>query len=150
MTTIDTVKAYIKRLCTEAGADPENIYQPEADAWYFQKGTVTIEVFLETYETEEKVLRSFIRCLSAFYPIPVEPAKRQEVYFVALEVNTRNMGVKIGTMADNGYMYAIAEREIDSMEYPELVTLINDVGNWADQLGELFRGRFGEPESNLN
>src|SRR5438874_1559695 len=82
-----------------AGADPQQIYNHENDAWYFSKGNSTLEVFLTSYETAEKVVRTFIRCLSAIYPIPVEPAKRQELYFVALEVNARNMGVKIGTMA---------------------------------------------------
>ncbi|MDP4263043.1 MAG: hypothetical protein Q8941_10985 [Bacteroidota bacterium] len=150
MTTIEIVKGYINRLCAEAGADPRQIYNHENDAWYFSKGESTLEVFLTSYETAEKVVRTFVRCLSAIYPIPVEPVKRQELYFVALEVNARNMGVKIGTMADNGYMYAIAEREIDGMDYREFVILVNDVGYWADQLSDLFKSRFGEPLSNLN
>jgi len=150
MTTIETVKGYINRLCIEAGADPEKIYSQEADAWYFSKGAATLEVFLSSFETSENVVRTFIRCLSTIYPIPVDPVYRQELYFVALEVNARNMGVKIGTMADNGYMYAIAEREIDGMGYDEFITLINDVGYWAEQLSELFKSRFGEPQSNLN
>jgi hypothetical protein len=150
MTTIETVKGYINRLCTEAGADPQEIYNHENETWYFSKGSSTLEVFLTSYETAEKVIRTFIRCLSAIYPIPVDPSKRQELYFVALEVNTRNMGVKIGTMADNGYMYAIAEREIDGMDYREFVVLVNDVGYWAEQLSDLFKSRFGEPQSNLN
>ena len=150
MTTIETVKGYINRLCTEAGADPQEIYNKDNDAWYFSKGPSTLEVFLESYDTAEEADRTFIRCLSAIYPIPVEPVKRQELYFVALEVNARNMGVKIGTIADNGYMYAIGEREIDSMDYEEFVILVNDVGYWADQLSDLFKDRFGEPQSNLN
>ena len=150
MTTIETVKAYLSRLCVEAGADPEKIYNPETDAWYFLKGTSTLEVFLTSYETSGNHVRTFIRCLSAIYPLPVDTAKRQELYYVALEVNARNMGVKIGVLADKGFMYAIAEREIDGMDYREFITLINDVGYWADQLGELFKSRFGEPQSNLN
>lgn len=150
MATIDTVKGYINRLCTEAGADPQQIYHHENETWYFSKGSSTLEVFLTSYETAEKLTRTFVRCLSAFYPIPVDPLKRQELYFVALEVNARNMGVKIGTMVDNGYMYAIAEREIDGMDYRELVILVNDVGYWAEQLSDLFKSRFGEPQSNLN
>src|SRR5882724_10946080 len=148
MTTIETVKSYINRLCTEAGADPQQIYNHENETWYFSKGPSTLEVFLTSYETDEKVVRTFIRCLCAIYPIPVEPVKRQELYFVALEVNARNMGVKIGTIADNGYMYAIAEREIDRMDYQEFVILVNDVGHWAEQLSDLFKSRFGEPQSN--
>lgn len=150
MTTIETVKAFLNRLCVEAGADPEKIYNAETESWYFLKGSSTLEVFLTSYETSGNVVRTFIRCLSAIYPLPVDTAKRQELYYVALEVNARNMGVKIGVLADRGYMYAIAEREIDGMDYHEFVTIINDVGYWADQLSELFRSRFGEPEPNLN
>lgn len=150
MTTIETVKGYINRFCGEAGTDPEKIYSHEQDAWFFEKGSSTLELFLTSFETSEKVVRTFIRCISAIYPIPVDAAQRQELYYAALEINTRNMGVKIGTIAEKGYMYAIAEREIDDLNYEELVILINDVSYWAVQLSDLFTTRFGEPQSNLN
>jgi hypothetical protein len=150
MTSIDTVKAYINRLCVESGADPQEVYNHENDAWYFARGECTLEVFLTSYETEERLTRTFVRCLSVIYPIPVDVIQRQDLYLVALEINTRNMGVKIGTMADKGFMYAIAEREIDNLQYPELVILINDVGYWAEQLSDLLKNHFGEPQSNLN
>jgi hypothetical protein len=150
MTTIEMVKEYITRLCTEAGADPEKIYSEKNNAWYFLRGSSTLEVFFTSNETEEKTTRTFIRCFSTIYPIPVDSIKRTELYYVALEINARNMGVKIGTMADKGYMYAIGERDIEGMDYPGFVTLISDVGYWADHLDDLLKQRFGEPESNLN
>ena len=60
------------------------------------------------------------------------------------------MGVKIGTLAERGYMHAIGERDIEGMDYAEFVALINDVAFWSDHLDELLKSRFGEPESNLN
>jgi len=150
MTTIETVKAYINRLCIEAGADPQKIYSATNDAWYFARGSSTLEVFFTTYEAEDKSQRIFLRCFSNIYPIPIDLVKRQELYHIALEVNARNMGVKIGTIAEKGYLYAIGERDIEGMDYPEFVTLISDVGFWADHLDDLLKSRFGEPETNLN
>jgi hypothetical protein len=150
MTTIETVTAYINRLCIEAGADPEKIYSPQNKAWYFARGSSTLEVFFTSYETSDKTERIFLRCFSTIYPIPLDVTKRQELYHVALEVNARNMGVKIGTMSDKGYLYAIGERDIDGMDYQEFVTLVSDVGYWADHLDDLLKGRFGEPKTTLN
>ena len=150
MTTIETVKAYINRLCTEAGADPEKIYSHQNNAWYFARGASTLEVFFTSYETSDKTERIFLRCFSTIYPIPIDLPKRQELYHVALEINARNMGVKIGTIAEKGHLYAIGERDIEGMDYAEFVTLISDVGYWADHLDDLLKSRFGEPETNLN
>ena len=150
MTTIETVKAYINRLCVEAGADPQKIYSPQNNAWYFARGSSTLEVFFTSYETADKTERIFLRCFSTIYPIPLDTANRQELYHVALEINARNMGVKIGTMADRGYMYAIGERDIEGMDYQEFVTLVSDVGYWADHLDDLLKSRFGEPKTTLN
>jgi hypothetical protein len=150
MATIETVKAYINRLCTEAGADPQKIYSATNDAWYFARGSSTLEVFFTSYETDDKTERIFLRCFSTIYPIPIDTPRRQELYHVALEINARNMGVKIGTMADKGYLYAIGERDIEGMDYHEFVTLVHDVGYWADHLDDLLKSRFGEPEANLN
>src|SRR6476660_2233963 len=126
MTTIETVIAYINRLCTEAGADPEKIYSHQNNAWYFARGSSTLEVFFTSYETSDKSERIFLRCFSTIYPIHIDLPKRQELYHVALEINARNMGVKIGTIAEKGYLYAIGERDIEGMDYPEFVTLISD------------------------
>ncbi len=150
MATIETVKGYIKRLCKEAGADPDEVYSPEEDAWYFEMGASTLEVFFTSYQAGDNTERMFIRCFSTIYPIPIDLPTRQELYHVALEVNARNLAVKIGTIADKGYLYAIGERDIEGLEYPEFVALINDVGFWANHLDELLKSRFGEPETNLN
>ncbi len=150
MTTQEMVIAYINRLCTEAGADPQKIFSHQNNAWYFARGSSTLEVFFTSYETEDKTERTFLRCFSTIYPIPIDLTKRQELYHIALEVNARNMGVKIGIMAEKGIMYAIGERDIEGMDYQEFVTLINDVGYWADHLDDMLKERFGEPKTNLN
>lgn len=150
MTTIETVKAYINRLCTEAGADPQKIYSAQNDAWYFSKGSVTLEVFFTSYEAADASVRTFIRCISPIYPIPIDSGKRLELYHVALEINSRNTGVKLGTISEKGHMYAIAERDIEGMGYAEFIILVNDVAYWADKLDDLLKSRFGEPSSNLN
>jgi hypothetical protein len=150
MTTIETVKGYIHRLCAEAGADPQQAYSAENEAWYFEKGPITLEVFFTTYTSSDQVDRTFLRCFSTIFPIPLDLPQRQEIYQISLEVNARNMGVKIGMMAERGYVYAIGERDIEGMDYREFIVLISDVAYWAENLSDMFNSRFGEPKTNLN
>ena len=57
------------------------------------------------------------------------------------------MGVKLGTIPDKAHVYAIAERDIDGMDYDEFKLLISDLGYWADQLDDILRTRFGSSTS---
>ena len=53
------------------------------------------------------------------------------------------MGVKLSIIPEKGYVYAVAERDIEGMDYLEFKTFISDLGYWADQLDDVLHKRFG-------
>ena len=136
MTTTETVRLYIDRLCREIGTTANAIYNPKTGAWYFARGSSTIEVFLTAYETEHGSVRMFLRCFAPLHVIPSDDVSKADFFYSALEANTRYMGIKLGTIAGKGLLCAIAERDIANMSYAEMVTLITDIGYRADLLDD--------------
>ena len=130
-------------MCVEMGTTAAAIFNQQTNAWYFTRGSATIEVFLSMYETPQKTQRTFIRCFAPLIAIPVDAANKLDLYQGALEANARYMGMKISSLIDKGLLCAIAERDIEGMEYQEMVTLIVDVGYWADELDDFLRKQFG-------
>jgi len=143
MTTNEMVKVYVNQLCAEIGCTPESIYSKENNSWFFTRGSATVEVFMSSYETVVKTIRTFVRCFSPVYALPADSQKKMQLYQEALQNNTSFMGVKLSIMPDKGFMYAVAERDIEGMDYTEFKTLISDLGYWADQLDNILHERFG-------
>lgn len=143
MTTAATVKAYINRLCNEIGTTADAIYNAKTGAWYFSRGSSTIEVFLTTYDMQDTV-RTFIRCFAPLHVLPPSTIQKTDFFQGALEVNSRYMGIKLGLITDKGLLCAIGERDIAGMDYAEMVTLITDVGYWADQLDDFLKKKFSK------
>jgi hypothetical protein len=142
MATADNVRTYIDQLCQQIGTTADKIYNPKTGAWYFTRGSSTIEVFLTSYETAQKSTRTFIRCFAPLHNIPTNEKQKLDFFQGALEVNTKYMGIKLATIADKGIMCAIAERDIEGMDYQEFVVLITDIGYWADELDDFLKKNF--------
>ena len=144
MSTVEFVKAYINRLCRDIGTTAEDIYNEKTCAWYFSRGSSTIEVFLTNMDDREETSRTFIRCFAPLYSLPVNPVLRFEIYQKALELNTRHMGIKLSIIPDKGLLCAIAERDIEGMDYDEFVSMISDIAYWGDHLDNYLRDQFGK------
>ncbi len=142
MSTIEFTKAYINRLCKEIGTSAEAIYNTKTCAWYFARGSSTIEVFLTNMETAEETERTFIRCFAPLHSIPTNPIKQFEFFQEALKLNTKHLGVKLSIIPDKGLLCLIAERDIDGMDYREFITLIHDISSSADLLDDHFKVQF--------
>lgn len=136
MSTIEFTRAYIHRLCKEIGTTADAIYNERTSAWYFARGSSTIEVFM-THDTDDSE-RVFIRCFAPICTLPSNPVALFELFRKALELNTRKMGIKLGTLENRGLMCLVAERDIEGMDYQEFVSLISDVGFWADHFDNHF------------
>jgi hypothetical protein len=143
MTTTDMVRVYVQQLCKEISVDEATIYNAQNKAWYFTKGSITIEVFMKSYETVSKTIRTFLRVFAPIHVLPKDPQRLLELYQFALEANSLYMGVKLSTIIEKGFLYAVAERDINGMDYSEFVTVINDLASWADQLDDKVKERFG-------
>ena len=137
------VKVYISQLCSEIGCTPESIYNANSKSWFFTRGSSSLEVFMSSYETSVKTVRTFVRCFAPVFPIPADTLKKAQLMEEAMQNNTKFMGVKLSIIPDKGYVYAVSERDIDGMDYIEFKTLISDLGFWADQLDDVLKERFG-------
>ena len=144
MSTIEFVKAYIHRLCKDIGTHADAIYNAKTCAWYFSRGSSTIEVFLTNMETNDGAVRTFIRCIAPLYPIPVNPVMQFEIFQKALELNTQHMGIKFSTIPAKELLCIIAERDIDGMDYEEFLALISDIAYWADHFDNYLQEHFGK------
>ena len=52
------------------------------------------------------------------------------------------MGIKLSIIPDKGLLCAIAERDIDGMDYQEFISIISDISYWADHLKDYFKTHF--------
>jgi len=143
MTTKEMVKVYVNQLCSEIGCTADSIYNAQTNSWFFVRGSVSVEIFMTSYETAVKTVRTFVRCFSPIFPIPTDSLKKAQLYEEAMQNNTSFMGVKLSIIPSKGYVYAVAERDIDGMDYTEFTTLISDLGYWADQMDDALIQRFG-------
>lgn len=143
MATPEITRSYINHLCHEIGTTGDAIYNTKTGAWYFSRGSSTIEVFLTTDELQDRE-RTFIRCFAPLHVLPASLVHQVEFFRSALEINSRYTGIKLGLTADKGLLCAIAERDIADMNYAEMVTLITDVGYYADTLDDIFKKKFGK------
>ena len=142
MTPAERIKDYLQRLCTDMGMDEKNVYNPKTNAWYFVQGSSTIEVFLTTQKNLQQQPQTFLRCIAALCEIPKDITKQFELYKTSLAINGSYLGFKISADDARGLMCVIAERNISGMDYDEMLTLINDLGLWADKLDTFMREQF--------
>jgi len=50
---------FINQLCAEIGCTTED-YNKESNSWFFTRGSASVEVFMTSYETSVKTIRTFI------------------------------------------------------------------------------------------
>lgn len=139
MVPADVARAYIYRLCNEIGANADAIFNSRTGAWYFSSETSTIELFLTSINREGEPERTFMRCFSPICIIPDDSRKKMAMFQSALEINSQSMGVKVGALGAKGLLCAVTERDIDGMDYDEFLTIVKDIGYWADHLREYFK-----------
>ena len=142
MTRADLVKAFLERLCAEIGVDAENVYNPKTGAWYFSQGSSTLEVFLTVQKNLKQEPQTFLRCMAALCEIPKDLMQQYKLYKTSLAINGAYLGYKISADESRGIVCVIAERNIDGMDYDEMITLIRDLGLWAEKLDKFLQQEF--------
>lgn len=142
MVTVDMVTVYIHRMCAEIGINADTIYNPKTSAWYFSHGSSTIEVFLTTQKNAQQIPQTYIRCMAALCEIPADILSQFKLYKLAMAINSNYLGYKISADESRGFVCAVAERNIEGMDYHEMTTLISDLGSWADKLDQFLIQEF--------
>lgn len=140
----DHVEAMIDRFVLQIGLTKEQTFNAERRAWYWNKGSARIEVFVHEIKFENHS-RFYLRIFS---PVGTVPSLNQELFYrKLLEMNDSKLGVKLTILPDSSQVYATYERDVQGMDYDEMVTCIADLEYWADtiddELVQSFAG--GEP-----
>lgn len=142
MVTTDLVVVYIHRLCAEIGINADDVYNPQTGAWYFSQGSATIEVFLTTQKNVQHQPQTFIRCMAALCEIPKDIIQQYNLYKLGMAINAQYLGYKISADESRGFVCAVAERNIDGMDYESMTVLIHDLGLWANKLDQFLQQEF--------
>lgn len=143
MTPAERITDYLERLCQEMGVEKKNVYNANTGAWYFVQGASTVEVFMTTQKNLQQQPQTFLRCMAPLCEIPGDVKKQFDLYKTGMAINGSYLGYKISADEKRGLVCIIAERNISGMDYPEMLTLINDLSLWADKLHPFMRDQFG-------
>jgi hypothetical protein len=137
--TRDDVEAMINKFIIQIGLTKEQTYNAEKRAWYWKKGSASIEVFIHEIKFEAHS-RFYLRVFSPLLKVPA--TNTQEFYRRLLEMNDSKLGVKLSIMPGSDQVYATFERDIKGIDYDELATCISDLEWWADVLDDELKQQY--------
>jgi hypothetical protein len=139
---VQKVHDMIANFSKQVGVDPKKAFDPEKNAWYFQRGSARVEVFVQGIPLSNGEMRYFLRIFSPIMKVP--PTRECEVYKHLLELNDRSLGVKLTLMPGSNQVYATYERDIHGLDAEELATCMLDLGWWADKLDDELQMTFSD------
>ena len=143
MATIDEATGFIRQFITSVGVDPATCYNEQNKAWYLNKGSASIEIFLSSHPQPNGTTRNFLRVFSPIMQIPAD--NREHFYRRLLELNDQSLGVKFTIMPSSDKVYTTFERDIDGLDATETATCISDLGLWSDYLDDILKNEFPVP-----
>lgn len=140
---IELAEAMIEQYVESIGLSHEETYEAERNFWRWKHGSALIEVFVQSVQVGENKTREYLRIFSYLADVP-ELSSHEKARFLTnlLEMNDRNLGVKLTLMKDSNKVYATYERDILGMDFRELSTCIADLAWWADKLDDELKSRF--------
>ncbi|MEO1653974.1 MAG: YbjN domain-containing protein [Bacteroidota bacterium] len=134
---IDLARVMIDKYVESVGLTKEQTYHEEKDFWRWKHGSANIEVFVQSVKVGEEKTREYLRIFSYMADVPsLSLVAREKFLIKLLEMNDRNLGVKLTLMEGSNKVYATYERDIMGMDFGELATCIADLEWWADKLDD--------------
>lgn len=134
---IELAQVMIEKYVESVGLSKEETFNEEKQFWHWKHGSASIEVFVQSVEVGHDKTREYLRIFSYLADVPSLSLVAREKYLVhLLEMNDRNLGVKLTLMEGSNRVYATYERDILGMDFGELATCIADLEWWADKLDD--------------
>lgn len=134
---IEIAHVLIEKYVESVGLSKEQTYSEEKNFWHWKHGSATIEVFVQSVTVGEGQTREYLRIFSYLADVPHLSLQAREAFLKKLlEMNDRNLGVKLTLMEGTNKVYATYERDIMGMDFGELATCIADLEWWADKLDD--------------
>ncbi len=140
---LELVQTMIEKYVESVGLSREETYNEEKNFWHWKHGSANIEVFVQSVKVGNEQTREYLRIFSYLAEIPQLNLNSREKYLIKLlEMNDRNLGVKLTLMEGTNRIYATYERDIMGMDFGELATCIADLEWWADKLDDELKSVF--------
>ena len=137
---IEKAKDMINDFVSQKGIDPAQVFNPEKMLWSLKRGSANVQIMLLTVPVGEGKTREFIQAASPIMKVP--QGKETAFYKKLLELNDVNLGVKLSMQKDTDQVWALYERDLVGMDYSELITVLEDLGYWADQFDDMLKAEF--------
>ncbi|MCU0445062.1 MAG: YbjN domain-containing protein [Microscillaceae bacterium] len=140
---VELVHSMIEKYLESVGLPKDETFNEEKEYWHWKHGSANIEVFVQSVNVGESKTREYLRIFSYLAEVPAISTHGREQYLTRLlEMNDKNLGVKLTLMKDTNKVYATYERDILGMDYGELATCIADLEWWADKLDDELRSPY--------
>ena len=134
---IELTQSMIEKYVESVGLSKTDTYNEEKNFWHWKHGSASIEVFVQSVEIGQDKTREYLRIFSYLADVPSLSLVAREKFLVhLLEMNDRNLGVKLTLLEGSNRVYATYERDIMGMDFGELATCIADLEWWADKLDD--------------
>ena len=130
----------IHRYAESVGLARENVYNPEKRNWTWKKGSAAIEIFILRIDLGNGYIRDFVKIFTLVMPVP--QANLLAFYRRLLELNDEKLGIKLTLQKGSNNVWGTFERDINGMDYNELVTFISDFEIWADLFDDMLSAEF--------
>lgn len=138
-TTREQVEVMIDEYVVKIGLTKAQTYNQERRAWYWNRGSAGIEVFIQEIKLST-YSRFYLRVFSHILKVPA--GSEQKVYKRLLELNDTNLGIKLSLLPNTDKVYATFERDINGIDFEEVSTTIADLEWWADKLDDELAAEF--------
>jgi hypothetical protein len=134
---VELAEAMIEQYIESIGLSKEETYNESKNFWHWKHGSATVEVFVQSVPVGENKTREYLRIFSYLADVPsLNKMSREDFLTLLLEMNDKNLGVKLTLMKGTNKVYATYERDIMGMDYSEMATCIADLEWWADKLDD--------------
>ena len=131
----------INDFVTSKGISLSEVDNPEQKKWSLKRGSASVQILLLSIPVGNGVIREFVQAASPIMLIP--KGKELEFYRRLLELNDVKLGVKFSIQKGGEQVWALAERDLIGIDYTEMVTLLEDLAFWADELDDILKNEFG-------
>ncbi|MEO8770664.1 MAG: YbjN domain-containing protein [Ferruginibacter sp.] len=130
----------IHKYAESVGLARADVYNTEKRNWTWKKGSASIEIFILRIDLGNGYVRDFIKIFTLVMQVP--QTNLLEFYRRLLELNDEKLGIKLTLQKDGNNVWGTFERDINGMDYNELVAFISDFEIWADQFDNMLEAEF--------
>ncbi len=125
----------VESCITDLGVDPKNCRTDKPGQWDLFKGSAKVMIDVFTHDNGW----SYLQVLAPIAKIPVN--QKTEFYEEVLEKNHSLYGV--GMTKFKEWIYIKAIREVEGLDKSEVMATLNRVGNYADELDDYYKNKYG-------